>query len=118
MRALVVSLLLLTIADGLLTLLLIDSHREEYNPVMAYLIKMDGFWFILGKYALTAACVPALVIWKNHRLFGTPFKVKYLIPLFVALYTALTTAQVWAVACPHGPKRQSEAMNRQLAASH
>jgi len=117
MRTLVVALLLLTIADGLLTLMLIDSHREEFNPVMAYLLKLDGFWFVLGKYALTAACVPALVVWKNHRLFGTPFKVKYLIPLFVLLYAALTTAQVWAIGCPLGPKRQSEAMSASWAAS-
>jgi hypothetical protein len=102
----ILALLMLTLLDGLLTLVLIDSHRDEANPVMARLIAHHGaFGFVLGKYALTAACVPPLVIWKSRRLFGTPLRVKHLVPVFVGLYLLLTTCQFWVITSPHGPQR-------------
>lgn len=100
-----VALLLLTLADGLLTLLLIRSHHDELNPVMARLLQLGSLWFMLGKYAMTAAALPLLIIWKNHRMFGTRFRVKYLVPVFVGMYLVLTTCQVWAVQDPHGLAR-------------
>ena len=71
MFLLVMALLILTLVDGALTLQLVDSHHDEANPLMAMLLERGAGWFLLGKYALTAACVPWLVLWKNHRLFGT-----------------------------------------------
>jgi hypothetical protein len=110
MRTLVVAILLLTILDGLLTLLLIDSHHDEANPLMAQLLARGAIWFVFGKFALTALCLPPLLIWKNHRLFGTPFRVKYLIPLIVVLYLALTSVQVWFVGGPYGPRGLTAAL--------
>lgn len=102
---LVLALLLLTILDGLLTLLLIDTHEDEANPVMAHLLERGSAWFVLGKYALTAAGAFCLVLWKNHRMFGSPVRVKHLIGAVVGLYVLLTAFQVWALVDPHAPAR-------------
>jgi hypothetical protein len=105
MFLLIMALLVLTLVDGGLTLLLIDSHRDEANPLMARLLQRGAMWFIVGKYALTAAAVPWLVLWKDHRLFRSPVRVKHLLPVFVGLYLALTGCQAWALADPQGPSR-------------
>lgn len=92
--ALAIALLLLTLADGAFTLILLTDRFEEANPVMAPLIERGTLPFLLGKYALTAASLPVLLAFKNHRLFRTRFRVKYLLPTFVGLYLALLSYQI------------------------
>jgi hypothetical protein len=92
--ALVLVLLALTIADGVITLDLVDVDCQEINPVMLYLLSKGPMPFLVGKYALTAAGLPILLIFKNYYLFRTPFRVAYLIPIFVLLYVALTVYQI------------------------
>jgi Domain of unknown function (DUF5658) len=88
--AMIVSLLALTIADGILTVELLDSsHGEEINPFMAYLLGRGRHAFFAGKYLLTAAGLPFLLVFKNYRLFGTRFRVGFLFPAFIGLYLAL-----------------------------
>jgi hypothetical protein len=109
---LVMALLVLTLLDGALTLLLIDSHHDEFNPVMARLLERGAVWFLAGKYALTAVCVPWLIIWKNHRLFGSPLKVKHLLPVLVGLYLVLTGCQLWTILDPQAPRRAATLLVR------
>src|SRR5438309_2002099 len=90
----VLLLLALTIADGVITLHLMDVDCQEINPVMLYLLSKGLMPFFIGKYALTAAGLPILLIFKNYYLFHTPFRVAYLIPIFVLLYVALTVYQI------------------------
>jgi hypothetical protein len=105
MFLLVMALLVLTLVDGGLTLLLIDSHRDEANPVMARLLERGAEWFLIGKYALTAACLPWLIVWKDHRMFGSRVRVRHLVPVLVGLYVMLTGMQVWTLVDPYGPSR-------------
>jgi hypothetical protein len=92
--ALAIALLLLTLADGAITLILLTDRFEEANPVMAPLVEQGALPFLLGKYALTAAGLPVLLAFKDHRLFRTGFRVKYLLPTFVGLYLALLSYQM------------------------
>jgi hypothetical protein len=87
--ALVVALLALTVADGAVTLLLLEAGCEEANPAMRYLIQRGPTHFLLGKYLLTSAGLPVLLVFRNFFLFRTRFRVGYLIPLFVGLYLVL-----------------------------
>ena len=91
--AMIVGLLVLTIADGVLTIELLDTNSEEINPLMAHLLLKGNNVFLLGKYILTAAGLPFLVAYKNYRMFGTRFRVGFLLPLFVGLYVALVVYQ-------------------------
>jgi hypothetical protein len=87
--AMIVALLGLTIVDGVLTLVLIDINSEEANPIMAQLLNRGAFTFLMGKYAMTASGLPFLVVFKNHPLFRSRFRVGWLLPIFIGLYLIL-----------------------------
>lgn len=89
----IVANLILCIVDAVLTLHLIHAGGEEFNPLMACLLARGTSWFVLGKYVLTAAGLPLLLIYKNHYLFGTRVRVGYLLGLIVALYLVLIAYQ-------------------------
>lgn len=91
---LILLLLTLTIVDGLLTMILLDRCCEEANPVMARLIERGPLVFVLGKYAMTAVGLPVLLLFQDHRMFGTAFRVRHLLPAFVGLYLVLLVYQV------------------------
>lgn len=92
---LIVLILILTISDGLLTLVLIDLCCEEANPIMAVLIEHGPMSFVLGKYVMTAICLPVLLVFQHHKLFRTRFRVRHLFPTFVGLYLVLLSYQFY-----------------------
>src|SRR5262249_52443160 len=65
----VMLLLTLSIVDGVITLQLLDVDCQEINPFMSYLLRRGSTAFMLGKYVLTAAGIPILLIFKNFSLF-------------------------------------------------
>ncbi|MDB5390650.1 MAG: hypothetical protein JWM11_6296 [Planctomycetaceae bacterium] len=91
--ALIVTLLTLSISDAYITLILLENGCEEVNPVMNYLLELGPLSFLVGKYVLTAAGLPILLMFKNYFLFGTRFRVGYLIPGFVLMYLVLISYQ-------------------------
>jgi hypothetical protein len=91
---LIVSLLVLTIVDGILTIELLDLNSDEYNPLMSHLLTRGRTAFFLGKYILTAAGLPFLLIFQNYPMFGSRFRVGYLFPIFLALYLVLLGYQL------------------------
>jgi hypothetical protein len=92
-RVLVLLLALATLADGVLTLHLLDAGCEEANPLLDSLLREGAATFLVGKYVLTVAGLPLLLVFQNHYLFRTRFRVGYLLPLFVALYAVLLAYQ-------------------------
>ena len=87
--ATVVTLLCLTILDGVLTLELLEINSEEANPFLAHLLTWGPIVFLLGKYTLTAVGLPFLVVYQHYRMFGSRFRVGWLVPLFIGLYLVL-----------------------------
>ena len=61
----ILAIVLLSLADGLLTLLLIDYGAYETNPVMAYCLEAGPFAFIGVKYTITSMAVLILLIIRN-----------------------------------------------------
>jgi hypothetical protein len=94
MFAIILLLLIASMADAVLTLFLIQSGGEEINPLMQYLLQHGLFAFLLGKYLLTVVGLPFLLIFSKHYLFGTRVRVGYLIPCTVALYAVLIGYQL------------------------
>ncbi len=88
-----VLLLSLTLADGFLTLNLLELGCEEVNPFMRYLIDRGWMSFLMGKYVLTALCLPLMLILQNHKIFRTPLRIRCLLPVFVILYIWLLVYQ-------------------------
>ena len=89
----VVGLLVLTIADGVLTIELLDTNSEEINPFMGHLLTKGHLTFLMGKSVLTAVGLPYIVVYKHYPMFGTRFRVWFLLPLFIGLYLALVSYQ-------------------------
>ncbi len=104
---LAVSLLVLTVIDGAVTLLLLGNGCEEVNPAMGYLLSRGPTHFLLGKYVLTAAGLPFLLIFRQFTLFRTRFRVGHLLPLFVGLYLVLLTYQVTLLNAPASGSREA-----------
>ncbi len=98
--ALVVTILALSIVDAVITIHLLDHGCHEINPLMAWLLEWGVVPFLLGKYVLTATGMPVLLLFKNFRMFGTRFRVGYLVPIVVALYVVLLAYQ-WSLLREH-----------------
>jgi Domain of unknown function (DUF5658) len=92
--AFIVAVLVLCIVDGVLTIELLDVNNEEANPVMRFLLDRGHLPFLVGKYAITAAGLPFLVVYKNWPFFGTRFRAGFLLPVFLGLYLGLIAYQV------------------------
>lgn len=92
--AFTVAVLVLSLVDGVLTILLLDLNSEEANPLMRLLLQRGKCEFLLGKYVLTAAGLPFLVVFKNWPLFGSWFRVGYLLPILAAMYLILLAYQL------------------------
>ena len=90
----IVLLLVASITDAVLTIQLLRAGAEEINPLMDHFIGHSIEAFLVVKYTLTAGGLPLLLIFQNHYLFGTRLRVRYLIPLTVALYAVLIGYQV------------------------
>jgi hypothetical protein len=89
-----VLLLVLTIADGVITLVLLEAGCEEVNPLMRYFLNHGPMAFLLGKYLITAAFIPVTLSLNRSFVFGKRFRVGYLLPVFVLLYLGLILYQV------------------------
>jgi hypothetical protein len=92
--ALIVSILSLTIVDGILTVELLSTDCEEANPLMKLALQQGHGTFFVVKYVLTALGLPFLLVFKNHQLFGTRFRVGYVFPIFLLLYLMLVSYEV------------------------
>jgi hypothetical protein len=90
----VLALVAASLVDAVLTMQLLFAGGKEVNPLMDNLLSYGVGPFVLGKYVLTVAGLPLLLIFKNHYLFGTRLRVGYLIPMTVALYMVLIAYQL------------------------
>jgi hypothetical protein len=86
----VIVILLLSIADALFTLTLLQHGATEANPFMAPLVTGSGHGFAFWKVGLTTAGVWVLVLLSRYRLFGR-VRVGALLYVVLALYVALVT---------------------------
>jgi hypothetical protein len=91
---LILLILILSLVDAVITIHLLAADCGEANPLMAHLLEHGVTPFLVGKYTLTAVGLPVLLIFQNFRLFGTRFRVFYLLPVFVVLYVLLLAYQV------------------------
>ncbi len=88
-------LLVLTIMDGVVTLMLLEQGCEEANPIMAYLLTQSNAAFLIGKYVLTAIFLPVALVMNQHRLFGSRLRVGHLLPVALVLYLLLIVYQTF-----------------------
>lgn len=90
---LVLGILLLSIADGVLTLNLMTLGAEELNLLMAKLIETDPHLFAATKMCLTGVGLVFLVIYSRHCLFRL-IRVQHILYSFLAGYSMLVVYEL------------------------
>ncbi len=85
--AVTIAILLLSSADALFTLLLLQRGAIELNPVMDALIAIDATLFVAVKLAITAICVLFIVAHRRFRFFR--LRGGDVLHVVLALYAAL-----------------------------
>lgn len=88
-----ITVLLLSLADALLTLTLISHGAIEVNPLMDPLVRGSGRGFAFWKIGLTALGVVTLILLARLRVWGrTVGNVLY---LALAVYVALVVYELF-----------------------
>jgi hypothetical protein len=85
---------ILSVADGLLTLLLVSGGAEELNYFMAYCLRLGPIPFVLVKYLLTAAGLVWLLIYKNYPFFYGRVRTRAIMIGLAIMYCALITYEM------------------------
>jgi hypothetical protein len=91
---LVLTLLIASIIDAILTIELLRAGADELNPLMDHFLDYGIETFLSIKYVLTAGGIPLLLIFQHHQLFGTRIRVWHLLPAAVAMYAVLIAYQL------------------------
>jgi hypothetical protein len=91
---LVVLVLLLSVADAILTVNLIRRGAVELNPVMDFYLTVGPKAFLAVKYLLTSLSVFILVVYSNMRPKGSRLSIASLFPWIIA---ALASVVVWEI---------------------
>jgi len=81
--AAVMSIVILSITDGMLTLYLVEHGASEVNPLLAYFLERGPLSFFGFKYFLTCACIVLVLVNKDIYLFRTTFRIKVLFIVFM-----------------------------------
>ena len=86
-------ILILCVADALITLTLLGHGLHEANPLMDTIVHGDGRRFVAFKFGLTATGVVLLILLARVRAFGR-------LPVSLLLYGVLgdTVGPLWATA--------------------
>lgn len=65
-----ITVLLLSVADAILTLTLVSHGASEVNPLMDPLVRGSGHGFAYWKFGLTATGVVVLILLARLRIWG------------------------------------------------
>jgi hypothetical protein len=86
--------LLLTVTDGLLTIILVQKGAWEANPVMRYALSVSNEFFIFMKFFLTAAGLLFLLNQGSRRVFRGLFSLEEIAAAIVLFYEGLIIYEI------------------------
>jgi Domain of unknown function (DUF5658) len=89
-----VAILLLSVADALLTITLMTQGAQEANPVMAFMLEQHPQLFAAAKMSLTGMGLIVLVVLSRARLFRI-IRVSSIIHWCLIGYVALIVYESW-----------------------
>ena len=93
-------MLLLSIADALLTIRLMSHGAEEANPLLAFVLSEHPRWFAALKMVLTGGGITLLVALARARVFNV-VRVSVFLYGLVAAYIALIVYEAWLLSVIH-----------------
>jgi hypothetical protein len=95
--AIILSIILLSIIDAVLTLYLIERGATEMNPIMDYYLGHGPLVFFGVKYFLTCASLLIVLLKENDRLFKTRIQMKTLFTLFLIPYVLVVQWEIYLI---------------------
>ena len=93
----ILTIVLLSITDGLLTLFLLNHRASEANPVMAYFLKFGPFAFIAVKYSLTSFGVMVLLVFRNILIRKINVRADSIYYIFIGVFAAVVAFEVYLI---------------------
>ena len=85
---------ILSMADAVLTLELVDRNAVELNPVMAYFLGKGTTVFVLAKYSITSISVLLILYLQGSHLFQTRLRALLLFILLLAPFSLVVPYQL------------------------
>lgn len=89
--------LLLSVADALLTLWLIDNGAVEMNPVMAYYLNLGPNIFMAVKYLITVSVVLLAVLMNYVYIRGFGLKFSHLLNVSAACFAMVILWELFLI---------------------
>jgi hypothetical protein len=99
MCAAIVSVILLSVVDAMLTLFLVSCGAREMNPVMAYFLDHGPLAFFWAKYLLTCIPLVFLLMHKGVRLFGSGVRAQALLSWMAVPFVLVVYWEIYLVLC-------------------
>ncbi len=90
--------LLLSVADALLTLWLLDRGANEINPVMAYFLQFGPSTFMMTKYILTAISVTIVVLFNYVFIRYLRIQFQVLMRIFAGCFGMVVAWELFLIA--------------------
>ena len=95
--ACIVSILLLSVIDALLTLYLVDHGAVELNPLMAYYLNSDPLVFMSIKYLLTSSSVFILLLCGNISTRKINITINSLFPILIVAFASIVIWELFLI---------------------
>jgi hypothetical protein len=95
--AFIVSILILSVIDALLTLYLVDHGAVELNPLMAFYLNSDPLIFMSIKYLLTSASVFILLMCGHVSARKINITINSLFPVVIAAFASIVVWQLFLI---------------------
>jgi hypothetical protein len=93
----ILTIVLLSITDGLLTLRLLNHGASEANPVMAYFLKFGPFAFVAVKYSLTSFGVLVLLIFRNILIQKIGIRTDSLYYIVIGVFAVVVAFEIYLI---------------------
>ncbi len=91
------AVLVLSLADAVLTLILVDHGAVELNPVMAVLLDSGPAYFVGVKTWLTGLAVLIILVLHQAPLRGLKIRVRSFLSVFTLLFGAAVVWQLYLI---------------------
>ena len=93
----VVGILFLSVIDAILTLFLLNHRAYETNPVMAYLLNISPYAFIISKYSITVIGTFGLFMFRAVVIRKLNVRTHSLLTLIVCVYLAVVAWELYLI---------------------
>ena len=94
---LIITILILSIVDAILTVILIRNGAVELNPVMAYYLNISPQIFMFVKYFLTSLSVFILLIYGSVALKGGLIQIRSVFPLIITVFASVVVWEIYLI---------------------